>query len=213
MINEQKERNTLTKMSDLEYSKNDVEMMRYRNNKLAYWLGLGGMAFSLLAGFMGLNSLSSTTANTMVAIMINIIVLLGGFLAVEKTKNYSTNGCIATIVFGGLSVARIFYYPILLIINFNSFIGLVDGHLAGTLTEAQEKAYTDALGMLGPSVTASYTKTNLANAFFFPNGNARAATMIVLLAISAAMFIGGGVIGFMRARKLNTYLESINQKK
>lgn len=213
MINEQKERNTLTKMSDLEYSKNDVEMMRYRNNKLAYWLGLGGMAFSLLACFMGLNSLTGTTANTMVAIMINIVVLLGGFLAVEKAKNYSINGCIASIVFGGISVARIFYYPILLFVNFSTFRGLVDGYLAGTLTAEETTAYTNAKAMLGPSITGAYTQENLANAFFFANGIARAITMIILLAISAAMFIGGGVIGFMRARKLNTYLESINQKK
>jgi hypothetical protein len=200
-------------MSDLEYSKNDVEMMRYRNNKLAYLLGLGGMVFSLLACFMGLNTLTATTANTMVAIMINIVVLLGGFLAIERTKNYNTNGCIATIVFGGVSFARIFYYPLLIIANFNTFRSLVDGSLSGTLTEEEAKTFADAYKMLGPSVTSYYLNEDVANAFFFPNGIARATTMIVMLSISAGMFIAGGVIGFLRARKLNAYLESINQKK
>lgn len=213
MINEQKERNTLTKMSDLEYSKNDVEMMRYRDNKMAYWFALGGMVFSLLACFMGLNTLTASTANTMVAIFINIIVLLGGFLAAERTKSYNVNGCIAVIVFGGVSVARIFYYPLLIMINFNTFMGLVDGEIANTLTEAEKETYTNAYNMLGPSVTSKYLGKNVSNAFFFPNGNARAITMIVMLSISAGMFIAGGIIGFMRARKLNTYLESINQKK
>lgn len=213
MINEQKERNTLTKMSDLEYSKNDVEMMRYRPNKLTYWLGLGGMAFSLLACFFGLNTLNAGTANTIAIILLNITVLLGGFLAIEQSKNYNSKGCIALAVFGGISVARCFYYPLLIFIYFGDFSKHVDGALAKTLTADEQATYDFAKGMLGPSVTGQYTHENLANAYFFPNGNVRAGFMIAFLAISAAMFIAGGVIGFMKAKKLNTYLESINQKK
>ncbi len=213
MINEQKERNTLTKMSDLEYSKNDVEMMRYRSNKLAYWLGLGGMGFSLLACFFGLNTLNAGTANTIALILLNITVLLGGFLAVEKAKNYSTSGCIALTVFGGISVARIFYYPLLIFIYFGQFSTYVEGDLAETLTSEEQAIYDFAEGMLGPSVTGYYRHATVANAYFFPNGNVRAGFMVAFLAISAAFFIAGGIIGFMRAKKLNTYLESINQKK
>lgn len=213
MINEQKERNTLTKMSDLEYSKNDVEMMRYRPNKLTYWLGLGGMMLSLLACFFGLNSLNSGTANTFAIIMINIVVLLGGFLAVEQAKSYNPVGCVTLVAFGGLSFARIFYYPLLMFIFFGDFSKYVDGYIANTLTEEEASTYNFAASMLGPSVKGAYLKENVANAYFFPNGNVRAIFMIIFLSLSAAMFIAGGIIGFMKAKKLNTYLESINQKK
>ena len=52
MINEMEKNKTMSKMSDLEFDKNSVEMMRYRNNKLAYGLGLGGLVFSVLASFI-----------------------------------------------------------------------------------------------------------------------------------------------------------------
>jgi hypothetical protein len=35
---------------------------------------------------------------------------------------------------------------------------------------------------------------------------------MVFLALAGAMFIAGGVIGFLRAKKLHVYLESINAK-
>ena len=60
MINEQEKKATISKMSDLEYAKNDVEMMRYRANGLSNKLGLLGMAFSVLGMFICLNSFKPT---------------------------------------------------------------------------------------------------------------------------------------------------------
>ena len=212
MINEQKERNVLTKMSDLEYTKNDLEMMRYRNNKMAYALGLGGMAFSMLACFMGLNSINAGTANTMVVIMLNILVLLGGFLGCEKTKSYSKGGCISLFVFGGLSFARIFYVPIIIISNFFTFSKYLDGNNAGTLTEEEIVKFKDSVSNLGPSITSKYTDATSSYAYFFANGTVRGVVTIIFLAASAGLFIAGGVIGYLRSKKLTDYLSSIGSK-
>lgn len=215
MINEQKERNTLTKMSDLEYSKNDVEMMRYRPCKLAYSLGLGGMFLSLLACFVGLNSMAGGTVNTIIVIMVNIVVLLGGFLACEKAKSYSQTGNIALLVFGGISVARIFYVPIIIMTNFATFASFIgaDGKIRQDLTAEELETLKGAQANLGPTVTAHYSDATAANAFLPASGYFRGIAAIVLLAISAAMFIAGGVIGYLQSKKLNTYLDSLKEAK
>jgi hypothetical protein len=214
MINEQKERNVLTKMSDLEYTKNDLEMMRYRTNRLAYFLGLGGMAFGMVACFFELNSINSGTFHTMVLIILNIAMLLGGFLGCEKTKNYSKAGCISLFVFGGLSFARIFYVPVSIVIpNFKTFMKYVDAANAKTLAGDDKIAYDSAVSNLGPSVYSKYLQdADSAHRYFFANGNVRGAVMIVLLAASAALFIAGGVIGYLRSKKLTDYLSSIGTK-
>ena len=41
MINELEKKSSFKAMSDLEITKNSVEMLRYRNNRLAYALGIG----------------------------------------------------------------------------------------------------------------------------------------------------------------------------
>ena len=89
MMNNVENKNDLNKMSDLEFGKNQVEMMRYRDNSLSYKLGLGGLAFSVLAAFFCLNGFNPTSFTTLIAIMLNIVILLGGFLGIEKTKSYS----------------------------------------------------------------------------------------------------------------------------
>jgi len=81
MINEMEKNKTMSKMSDLEFDKNSVEMMRYRNNKLAYSLGLGGLAFGVLASFIILNSMAAITVQVILCIFLNIFMLLAGFLA------------------------------------------------------------------------------------------------------------------------------------
>ena len=102
MINEQEKKANISKMSDLEYAKNDVEMMRYRANGLSNKLGLLGMAFSVLGMFICLNSFKPTDIQVLLIVMINIVILLGGFLACERAKAYSKNGSIALVVFGGV---------------------------------------------------------------------------------------------------------------
>jgi hypothetical protein len=125
MINEQEKRNTLNKMSDLEYQKNDVEMMRYRSNGLSHKLGIFAMMFSLLGCFICLNSMKPSDIQVLIIIMINIVILLGGFLAAERAKTYSFKGSIALIVFGGICVGRMFYMPLSLITNYNAYVGML----------------------------------------------------------------------------------------
>ena len=196
MINEQKERNVLTKMSDLEYTKNDLEMMRYRNNKLAYGLGLGGMAFAILACFFELNSINAGSFNTMIIIALNILILLGGFLGCEKTKNYSKGGCISLFVFAGVALSTM-YNPIMIMNYFNAY-------------RAGDES---AKSFIGPSVYSAYESSSTSSqGYFFASGNVRGVFIIIFLIASAALFIAGGVIGYLRSKKLTDYLTSIGTK-
>ena len=47
MMNNVENKNDLNKMSDLEFGKNKVEMMRYRENSLSYKLGMAGIGCSV----------------------------------------------------------------------------------------------------------------------------------------------------------------------
>lgn len=199
MMNNVENKNDLNKMSDLEFGKNKVEMMRYRDNSLSYKLGMGGIAFSVLAAFFCLNSFAPTSITTLLAIMLNIVVLLGGFLSIEKAKSYSFKGSVALIVFGGICVARIFWIPLSLILN---YIGWVD---AGRPNNSKYSEY------LGKTITTD----DVNQLTWLGNDNAplRAVLAIVSLVAAAALLIAAGYIGMVRSKRLSTYLNSINQKK
>ena len=217
MINEQENRVSLTKHSDLEYEKNSVEMMRYRNNGLSSKLGMGAMGFSILGAFICLNSVNPNNALTLVIILLNIVILLGGFLAAEKVKNYIKGGAIAQIVFGAFCIGRIFWVPLLLIINYNVY----KGYLSGKITYDTEKydklinvpGYKAAESYLGASIKAYDEKRGFAYAYLTPNGNVRAVLAMIFFAAAGALFIAAGIIGYKRASKLHKYLASINVKK
>lgn len=189
MINEMKEKNTMSKMSDLEHDKNSVEMMRYRNNKLSYGLGFGGLAFSVLAAFINLNSMSPITIQVILAIALNIVILLFGFLCVERTKTYSKQGSIALIVLGGIDIAQMFWLPLIIIITYGQYSGVGDDKNVGkVITEGEKNSIH----------------------WLTTNGTARGVMAMVFLAIAAAFFITAGVIGIQKSNKLNNYLKSIN---
>ena len=206
MINEQKEKATLNKMSDLEYAKNDVEMMRYRANALSSKLGLGAMACSIFGAFICLNSFRPHDFQIFIIIMLNIVVLLGGFLACEKSQSYSKAGSIAQIVFGAICAVRIFYIPIVLIKNYKDYNDAVK---AGQYNTAK---YKNAVENLGATITAK-NSSQFANAFLTPNGTVRGILAMILFAGAAGLFIAAGIIGYLRSQKLNKYLDSINEKK
>lgn len=198
MMNNVENKNDLNKMSDLEFGKNQVEMMRYRDNSLSYKLGLGGLAFSVLAAFFCLNGFNPTNFTTLLAIMLNIVILLGGFLGVEKTKSYSMKGSISLIVFGAFCAGRIFWIPLLLIIHYNAWVS--EG-------KPNNSSHTEFIGK-------TITTDNQNQLTYLPtDGNVRAILAIVCLGLAAALLILAGVIGMKRSRKLTTYLNSINQKK
>ena len=213
MINEQENKTSLTKLSPEEYEKNQVEMSRYRNNGLTYRLGLLGMGTSLFACIILLNSMTPNI-HGFIVVMLNIIVLLGGFLACEKAKNYSMKGSIALSFMGAISIARIFYTPLLLLI----YSGIYDANYAKSssadpeIREAAAKKLEDATKWVGKSITESYAKNDYAYAYLYHNGIFRAIFVMIFLGISGACFIAASIIGIKRSKKLTTYLESISQK-
>lgn len=212
MINEQENKTSLTKLSPEEYEKNQVEMSRYRNNGLTYRLALLGMGTSLFACLIFLNSMTPSV-HSFIIVMINIVVLLGGFLAAEKAKNYSLKGSIALSVAGGISIIRI-VYPVILMY----YSAIYDSNFAKASSsdaEVAKKATAEldkAVKWVGKSITESYSSNKYAYAFLYHNGVFRAVFVMIFLGISAASFIVASVIGIKRSRKLTTYLESINQK-
>lgn len=174
----------------------ESEMMRYRPNGLSYKLGFGGIAFSVLAAFICLNSFNPNSFLVIVKILMNIAILLFGFLNVEKAKAYSKKGSIVLMAIGGVNIARIFWVPLLLIINYNKWVSApVD----------QKSQYEFILGK-----TITNSSSNLIN-YLPQNGNFRGITAIIFLLISAAFFISAGVVGYKRSVKLEAYMATINK--
>ena len=200
MINEMEKNKTMSKMSDLEFDKNSVEMMRYRNNKLAYSLGLGGLAFGVLASFIILNSMSAITVQVILCIFLNIFMLLTGFLACERTKTYSRNGSIYLGVLGGINVLQIFWLPLTIITTYNKW---------NSITDANEKS------SYGRENVGAVITEGGANSIHWlsTSGNFRGVLAIVFLVISAAFYIGAAVLGVMKSNKLNNYLNSLKVEK
>lgn len=214
MINEQENTSSLNKMSDLEYSKNDVEMMRYRVNGLSYKLGLCAMLCSIFGCFICLNSMNANDFNVIIVILLNVVILLGGFLICEQAKAYSFKGSVAQIVFGGICAARIFYIPLIIIIAYSKYSSASNTLKTATDEATIAKAKADmssAANNLGATITAK-DGSSVANAYLPSNGYVRAIMAIVLFAAAAALFISAGIIGVIRSKKLYAYLESINQK-
>ena len=196
MINEMEKNKTMSKMSDLEFDKNSVEMMRYRNNKLAYGLGFGGLAFSVLAAFIILNSMYPSDLQVIICIFLNIFILLFGFLSCEKTKAYSKSGSISLIVLGGINAAQIFWLPLTIIRTYDEWL------------DASAETKEDVL--IGKILNDS--DMNSVH-WMSTSGTFRGIFAIILLAISAAFLIAAGVIGIQKSNKLNNYLNSLKVEK
>jgi hypothetical protein len=202
MINEFDNNSSLNQMSDLEHDKNELEMMRYRENRLSYNIGIIGIFASLFACFVCLNSTNPVTAIVVIKVLLNIVILLGGFLCIEKSKAYSAKASIGLVVFGGVCVARIFWIPLQLITYFSMY----KSYLAN---ETDDTAFTN---YLGKTIITAYTDTKESYRWLPASGTFRGILAIVLLAIAAATFIAAGVIGYIRSKKLSTYLDSLKVK-
>ena len=197
MINEMEKNKTMSKMSDLEFDKNSVEMMRYRDNKLAYSLGLVGLVFSVLASFIILNSMAAISFQVILCIFLNIFILLSGFLACERAKTYSRNGSIFLVGLGVVDILQIFWLPFTIMLTYAEYTSLTgddkaayaETHIGGTILDDKNSIHWLS--------TSGYVRGSLA---------------IVFLVLAAAAFIAAGVIGFMRSQKLTTYLDSIKAK-
>lgn len=161
------------------------EMLRYRTNSLSYKLGMLGILFSMLAAFLVLNSLA-WDFTVIIKILMNIIILLFGFLSIEKVKAYSKEYSYVLIGIGVVCVARIFWGPLTLLVDYAKYLG-------------SDKTET---GKLGPTVTGSY----LRNAYLWQNGYFRGITSMVFLGCAAACFIVAGLIGISKSVKYAKYI-------
>jgi len=199
MINEMEKNKTMSKMSDLEFDKNSVEMMRYRNNKLAYSLGLGGIVFSVLASFIVLNSMLPGNFQVILCIFLNIFILLSGFLACERTKTYSRKASIFLGALGVIDFVQIFWLPLTILITYNEYM---------SLPQADQTNYAS------DNVAVVISEGSANNVHWLPtSGNFRGIVAIIFLVAAAALFIGGAVIGVIKSNKLNNYLNSLKVEK
>lgn len=211
--------NNETKVVDIAEARNlKLEKMRYINNSLSYKLGLGGIAFSVLACFLALNSLAPSNVLTVFKIILNILVLLIGFLATEKVKVYNRGYANVSIVLGAISAARIFWYPLQLFIYYPKFVNAFEA--AGSTEAAFNEANLMYSTKLGKTVLGKFlvgadgiTGTIGGTGYLTHNGIVRAIVITVALALSALCFISSGIICHAKAKALNGYLTSIGQKK
>lgn len=201
MINELEKKSSFNAMSDLEITKNSIEMLRYRNNRLAYALGLGGVALSLFAAFICMNSMNPENFQVIFKIILNVFILLFGFLCCEKAKTYQVRGSFYLIGLGVLNFLRIFWIPLQLIINGNAY----KEALASGDIEAQEAAKQ----FIGKTITDTQNQVNWLPA----DGSVRGLIAIILLVLAGILMIVGGVMGFLKAKKLSAYLDSLKETK
>lgn len=168
------------------YNVNNLEgeMMRYRTNSLSYKLGMLGILFSILAAFLILNSLT-WDFTVIFKILLNIIILLFGFLSIEKVKAYSKEYSYVLIGIGVVCALRIFWGPLTLLVDYAKYLG--------------DKSNT---GKLGPTITSSY----ISNAYLWQSGYFRGITSMVLLGCAAACFILAGVVGITKSVKYANFI-------
>lgn len=188
------------------------EKLRYNNNSLAYKLGLGGIIFSLIACFIGLNSLKPANLLTVFIVLLNIAILLFGFLSAEKVKTYTKKYTYYMYALGGACILRMFIYPLMLIVNYQKFINMV--YAEGDIKENYANAVTKYGNVLGVTITGKLVDGKVVTTgYMFSNGTARGILLIVLLGLAAACFIGAGIINYTKEKQLSSYLKSIGAKR
>lgn len=198
----------------------ELEKMRYNNNSLSYKLGYAGIICSVIACFLALNSFGPSDFSTVVKVLMNIVILLVGFLATEKVKVYTKNYSYVMYVIGGVCFARIFWVPLQLFIYYNKFVNMLDGTDAGFSNA--KAAYSNKLGATvigdwvkevtdeaGNIITPAH---RVGTGYLTMNGNIRAVIILIFLLLASASFIASGVINYIRSTKLNNYLSSIGEK-
>ena len=180
--------NKNSKVEKVYYDQNNLEgeMLRYRANSSSYKYGMLAIVFNILAAFISLNSVK-WGVDVIIKILMNIVILLFGFLSIEKAKAYSKKYSYVLIGFGIVSIARIFWYPLILIRDYSAYL----------LDETQ-------LGKLGPTITS---KNEYSNAYLPASGYTRATIAIVLLSLAAVCFLVSGIIGYVKAKKYEQYMQ------
>lgn len=191
-----------------EVAKIKVQMMHYRGNSLSYKLAFLGIGFSILAAFVSLNSFYPDMLGFL-KILMNIAILLFGFLCCEKVKAYSKQASIALCVIGGVCVLRIFWIPLNIMVWYNKFVSANETINSATSTEEEKNAAREVVTQAGKYIGKIITDSGDTINWLPKDGNFRAILAIVLLCCAAASFISAGAIGFIKS---NIYLNSRNEK-
>lgn len=157
-----------------------VELMRYRKNSLSYTFGLMALIFSILAAFIGLNSLRYDFT-TMIKILLNIAVLLFGFLYSEQAKTYSKSGSIGLLVLSGICFLRTLWAPRIL--------------LFGTANQWGK--------ILDPK--------NININWLPQDATLRGIAALVLLILAGTSFLIAGLVGLKKSVALANYMENIKE--
>jgi len=165
------------------------QMMRYRTNGFAYKLGMLAIAFSILGAFICLNSYK-WDLTIIIKILGNIVILLFGFLSIEKVKSYSLSYSYTLIGIGGLCVARMFWIPVRLITLYAQY--------------QADPTNPEALKYLGASVIGDPK----VNSYLPQSGTIRGVAAMVLIALAAVCFIGAGVQGAIKAKHYAEYMST-----
>ena len=182
------EKKELAVQEKVYYDQSDMqgEMMRYRANSSSYKYGMLAIIFSVLASFISLNSIKWTTFDVIIKILGNIVILLFGFLSVEKVKAYNKSYSYVLMAFGGICVGRIFWFPLMLITDYTAYL---NNNLE--------------TGRLGATVVGD----PMANSYLPQSGYIRAIIAIVLLALSALFFIVSGIIAYKKSVRYHQYMQ------
>ncbi len=225
-MSNQMENNTVETMDDLTNTK--LEMLHYRPNGLSYKLGFLGIAFSVLAAFVCLNSFQPTMLGFL-KILMNIAILLFGFMFCENAKNYSKNASISLCVIGGVCVLRIFWIPLSLMTWYNKWQDTLDPLAAAQkdLADAEAiisntastQAQIDAAKVAKDAATEAVSNysaiideagTHLGGTimgsgvnWIWQSGYIRGVIAIVFLCCAAVAFISAGVIGIIKNNEYN----------
>lgn len=191
-----------------------LQKMRYNNNSLSYKLGLGGIVFSVLACFIGLNSVEPSVGRTIFIILLNIAIMLFGFLSAEKVKTYTKKYTYYMYALGGLCVLRIFFYPLILLVNYPKFIAIINSYPAEQIEAAHDEAIAKYGDKLGDTICGKIVDGKLVGTgYLWNNGTFRGTLLVVLLVLAAVCFISSGVVNYYKEKKLSAYLLSINEKR
>lgn len=168
------------------YDQKDMhgEMLRYRSNSLSYKYGMLAIVFSILAAFISLNSVKWDLA-IIVKILGNIIILLFGFLSVEKVKAYNKKFSYVLMVFGVVCIARIFWCPLILIKDYAQFL-----------------ANPEVTGRLGQTVVGNA----MMNSYLPQSGYTRAIIAILLLVLSSISFLVAGITAYFKSVQYENYM-------
>lgn len=162
------------------------EMLRYRANSLSYKYGMLAIVFSILAAFISLNSIH-WDVDVIVKILGNIVILLFGFLSIEKVKAYNKRFSYVLMAFGLVSIVRIFWCPLMLIRDYSNY--LVDNNV---------------VGRLGKTIVGV---GDYMFAYLPQSGYVRAIIAIIFLVLSAISFLFSGITAYFKAKQYEEYMQ------